>query len=303
MMRDAVLWPEFLIDAASRGECVLFIGAGVSRHARQAGDSGASPVGWKDLLESLLNEVVPPKPDQRPRIRTQINSKIGAGDYLGAAQAIEAVYEKKGLGAEFRNRIATTVDGPTDDPFRPAEVHDAIGDLNPRIIVTTNYDNVLERQFSEGYRAVSYQSESLGAAIRSGSYVILKIHGTRNEPQDLILTRLDFTRLRRKGARSLAILEALFMTRTVLFLGYSLGDPDLQLILENQFGASGESAGHYMLAHDKSHSDIERRILREAYGVELLAYSGDREGGFKVAIEDLVAQTKEFQLQRSGTLP
>src|SRR5699024_4030877 len=172
-----------------------------------------------DLLTWLVDEISPPRNRQRPRIRTQIKSKISAGDDLGAAQAIEAAYEQLGRSAEFRNRIAATVDGPADDPFRPGEVHDAIADLNPRIIVTTNYDNVLERKFSEGYRAISYKSKHLGDAIRNGSYVILKIHGTKNEPQDLILTRLDFTRLRRKGARSLAILEALFMTRTVLFLG------------------------------------------------------------------------------------
>src|SRR5699024_9632376 len=90
LSRNSILWPEFLIDAASRGECVLFVGAGVSRHAKQSGSTGKSPVGWKDLLTSLLDEIVPPRNGQRPRIRTQIKSKISAGDYLGAAQAIEA---------------------------------------------------------------------------------------------------------------------------------------------------------------------------------------------------------------------
>ncbi|TDP78067.1 SIR2-like protein [Brachybacterium sp. AG952] len=300
MSQSNLRWPSALIDAVARGECMIFIGAGISRHAKQAGESEASPVGWRALLEHLLENIVPKSEVRRSSARSRIRSLINSGDYLGAAQSIESIYMDKGLSADFRKLIAETVDGPSGNPFMPSVAHDLIAELNPRTIVTTNYDNILERKFSEGYRTVTYESTSLGDSIRTGAYTILKIHGTKDDPQGLVLTRLDFTRLRRQGRRSLELLEALFMTRTVLFTGYSLGDPDLQLILENQFGAAGDSAGHFMLAHNKSHSDTDKKILREAYGVEILPYEGDRDAGLIASLEGLVAESSKLRMEMTG---
>lgn len=165
--------------------------------------------------------------------------------------------------------------------------------LDPRTIVTTNYDKVLERLFSDGYTYLTYKSDNIAASIRQGRPIVLKLHGTVDDPAGMILTRLDFSHLRRSGNQALAVLEALALTRTVLFLGYSLHDPDLHLILENQFGASGATVGHYLLAHSRAVSDEQRNVFSSAFGVEVLKYSGDPSRGFIEALERLTADVDE----------
>lgn len=286
-------WPDALVDSVARGDCVILVGAGFSRQALQPMAEQPGPIGWENLLQSLLDNAIPPTPNKRPAARTKIASLIRSGSLLSAAQSIEQIYEEKGHAAEFRRKIAIYADGKNSAPFVPGRAHQLLAELNPRTLLTTNYDRILERNFVTGYAVYSYDSKAVAQAVRRGEYVLVKLHGTVEDPQNMILTRLDFTKLRQSGEKTLELIEALFLTRTVLFLGYSLGDPDLQLILENQFGKRGEHAGHYMLAPSRSHDLVAKRIVREAYGVEVLPYEGELVMGFMAMLEDLVGLVAE----------
>ena len=82
--------------------------------------------------------------------------------------------------------------------------------------------------------------------------MLVKIHGSVDDATNLVMTRSDYARLRRLGAHVLEVLQALFLTKTALFVGYGFGDPDVQLLLENVMGARGEVAAHYLLtSNDK----------------------------------------------------
>ncbi|WP_181068012.1 SIR2 family protein [Rathayibacter sp. AY1A7] len=251
---------------------------------------------WTELLTFLLDDVLPARVGSRPRARSRIASRITAGDLLSAAQAIEALYEERGHAAGFRSKIVAATDGPVDAPFQPGRAHLLLGELNPRTLITTNYDRVLERHFGTGYSSYTFNSTAIAPAVRRGEFTLIKLHGTFEQPQDLILTRLDFTRLRREGQQALEVLAALVLTRTVLFVGYSLADPDLQLVLEDQFGRRGANAGHYMLSHSASHDAVDRRIVKEAFGVEMLTYSGDVSTGFIEALEALVDEVRALRV-------
>ena len=67
------------------------------------------------------------------------------------------------------------------------------------------------------------------------------------------------------------VLQALFLTRPALLLGYRLQDPDIQLLLENVFGGRGLTPAHYMLVSDAT-PDYEQEVLRINYGMNTLLY-------------------------------
>ncbi|HCE5431511.1 TPA: SIR2 family protein [Legionella pneumophila] len=297
---SSVTWPSVLVDALARTECVLFVGAGFTKNAISPG--GAAPVSWTELLTTLLDDIAPKNASgRRPTaLATSIAGQIRNGDLLWAAQALEASFAEAGRLTDFKTVIAQTVDGLPNAHFQPGEPHTALLNLDARTLVTTNYDKVLERLFGDGYAYLTYKSDNIAESIRTGKSVVLKLHGTTDDPQGMILTRLDFAELRRHGGQALTVLEALTLTRTVLFLGYSLDDPDLHLILENQLHASGSAPGHYLLAHARSVTDARRSVMNKAFGVQVVRYDGDYTDGFLAALKGLVEQVQSVRAERLG---
>lgn len=292
-------WPSVLVDSLARSECVLFLGAGFTKNATSA--HGANPVTWTELLNKLLDEISPKKPNgRRTSLAASIAGQVKNGDLLWAAQALESEFADAGRLTDFKNLIAQTVDGPPSAHFQPGEAHKSLVALDAQTLVTTNYDKVLERLFGDGYSYLTYKSDNIAEAIRTGRSVVLKLHGTVDDPQGLILTRLDFAQLRHTGAPALTLLEALTLTRTVLFLGYGLDDPDLHLILENQMRASGPMPGHYLLTHAKSVTEARRSVMSKAFGVEVIRYVGDFADGFVGALDDLASQVQSVRAVRLG---
>lgn len=290
-------WPESLVDRVAADDCVVFIGAGISSNSTN--NAGASPPRWKALLEDLIARFTKGSPAAERKAKSYVRN----GDFLGAAEYIAHLCEKNGLLADFRERIATATDGSEDgtDPFVGNELHVCLSDLNPRIIVTTNYDKILERHFQNGYRLKQFSDTDIAATIRRGRSVLLKLHGTMDAASSTILTRTDFARLRRDGSHALETLGALLLTRTVLFLGYSLDDPDLRLLLENLFGAQGQQPGHYLLTSDTV-EDADREVFKSVYGVELLTYHGDHFTATRESLAELVlAVADKRQISVTGS--
>lgn len=296
-----ISWPGPLIEALAKGDCVIFVGAGFSKNAQAA--PGNPTVGWVELLERLLDEIVPKSAAGRRTAKgSAIANQIKNGDLLWAAQALESEFAEAGRLSDFRLLIADTVDGPTGSSFQPGKPHDALLSLDARTIVTTNYDKILDRLFADGYTYLTYKNDNIAETVRLGKPVVLKLHGTIDDPHAMILTRLDFAKLRRVGNQALAVMEALALTRTVLFLGYSLDDPDLHLILENQFSSSGASPGHYLLGHASSMTDEKRKVFSTAFGVEVIRFKGDRAAGFLEALGSLASQVESVRASRGLTL-
>ncbi|MCC5672572.1 SIR2 family protein [Kocuria rhizophila] len=281
-------WPNGLIDAMAKGECVLFIGAGFTKNATS---TGANPVSWAELLTELLNKISPnPVRGRRTNADAAIAGQIKNGDLLWAAQALETRFTEAGWHADYREIIARAVDGPVDAKFQPGLPHESLLNLDARLIITTNYDKVLERLFGDGYVYLTYKNDNIAESVRTGKSIVLKLHGTTDDPQGLILTRLDFAELRRKGVQALGVVEALALTRTVLFLGYSLDDPDLQLILENQMLMSSSTPGHYLLTSSRATTAARVDVMRKAFGVQVITYSDQGGEGFSRVFQDLVEE-------------
>ena len=176
---------------------------------------------------------------------------------------------------DMYSAIKELVDGPRADPFSGSEWHEAIVKAEPRVIVTTNYDKIIERATAAGYNVHEYTSLTVAADVRRDYPLLLKIHGSVDRVEGLVLSRRDYTDVRRDGAHAMETLHALLLTRPALLVGYRLHDPDLQLILENIFGGQNQTPAHYMLAADNL-PDYERDVLTHSYGVNVIPYpAGD----------------------------
>lgn len=287
-MSTSEFWPREVIEHAIRRNLVLIVGAGIS--ASCFNRLGDRPPSWSGLL-------------------TQVADHIGIGDRRGeldellvrerlleAADLLRMDSQHRARLQDMHGAIKEFVDGPRGDPFSGSSWHEAIVRAEPQVIVTTNYDKIIERATDSGYNVHDYTSSAVAADVRRGYPLLLKIHGTVDRVEGMVLSRRDYAAVRHAGAHAMETLHALLLTRPALLIGYRLHDPDLQLILENIFGGGDQSPAHYMLAGDDM-PDYEREVLTSSYGVNVMSYTkGEHAEALKhfEELADLVAATPPF---------
>lgn len=112
------------------------------------------------------------------------------------------------------------------------EMFDEIETLRHAVVdavITTNYDPLLESIFSD-FKPFVGQDELLFSNPQ-GVGEIYKIHGDAGVPESMVLTASDFEAFEARNPYLAAKLLTLFVEHPVIFLGYSLQDPDVTSIL------------------------------------------------------------------------
>ena len=96
-------------------------------------------------------------------------------------------------------------------------------------IITTNYDEFFENLF-EDYRTFIGQDELVFSQLQ-GVAEIYKIHGSISKPESIVINREDYDEFSRKRKYLAAKLMTIFMEYPIIFIGYSITDPNIREIL------------------------------------------------------------------------
>lgn len=255
-------WPDSLINDLADGRCVVFLGSGISNNAKNA--AGQRPKTWRTLLEKAAGEVVDAK---RKKI---INDCLKRYDYLMACELVKTALGDDRFNDLLRDEFQTPM-------FLPADIHKDIFNLDAPVVITPNFDKIYDTYVTtEAHGTIpilNYNSDDIIDHIRSGKPIVLKIHGTIDERRKLIFSKKDYARARSEYAKFYKILEALILTKTFLFLGAGLNDPDIQLLLENYSFEYGHTRKHYFVIHDKEYSDEELAVYESTLNLSFLTYN------------------------------
>lgn len=98
-------------------------------------------------------------------------------------------------------------------------------------IITTNYDMLLET-ITNGYKTYVGQEELIFSAIQ-GYGEIYKIHGSVSDPNSILITSDDYVKFNEKSPYLTSKLMTIFMEYPIIFIGYSINDPNIKLILDD----------------------------------------------------------------------
>ena len=119
--------------------------------------------------------------------------------------------------------------------------------------------------------------------------MVIKIHGTIDTAAQTIFTRHEYAAARQKYSSFYAVLEALILTHTFLFLGCGLSDPDVQLLLEDYSNRFRHTAPHFFVLPKNyySHGSVLKSVVA-SLNIRPLTYdpAGDHQA-LRPAIDDL----------------
>lgn len=295
-------------DAILEGDVVPFLGAGAGLCGRPTVPEPFAPGPYlpsgAELADYLATKRRYPPEEVRDLLRVSqyVDVTRGWGKlYQDLRQVFTTDYQPNDV-----HRLLARL--PRELRAANARTADPDQNLPQQLVITTNYDDALERAYDaegEPYDVVYYdarRSGSLGKFYHRppgekvpqlidvpNEYekldldrrpVILKIHGAvdRNDPDrdSYVITEDDYIEyLARDEMRQFSVLKAHMQVRSFLFLGYSLQDWNLRVLLNriwDERGATMHSWAIQMLDPKRSSRsvDVERKLWDDRGDVELL---------------------------------
>lgn len=223
----------------------LFVGSGLTRRYYNLPD-------WRGLLEIFARRV---KDDDFAYMSYESKAKVSnpqAGLYPKVAELIENDFNEKWYANPAMRQLNDTyLDAVKEgvSPFK-AEVamfieshselvggyHDeverlrAISKNSISGIITTNYDCFIE-SVTDNYSCYIGQEQLVFSAIQ-GIAEIYKIHGSTTQADSIVINEADYLEFDKRSAYLAAKLMTIFLEYPIIFLGYSIGDPNIQKILK-----------------------------------------------------------------------
>lgn len=196
--------------ASQTDRLVLFVGAGVSAN------SGVPT--WKQLIDEMKKEL----PDS-------INYET---DDLKVAQAYKDIRGEK----EYLDKVKEVL---RHNKVIPNPIHEAIFNLNPVHILTTNYDDLLEQELENEFKQYDIIREDLDLPNMIYSGALVKMHGDFSK-NNIVLTETDYYNYSKNFPLIRAFIQSVFATKLVVFIGFSFNDLNLKMILNDVKNILGE---------------------------------------------------------------
>lgn len=114
----------------------------------------------------------------------------------------------------------------------------------------------------------------------------------------MVFSKSQYFKTRTQYANFHRILEALFISYTVLFVGYSVTDPDIALVLESLASIICDSAPHYILLQKGEINDTLRKYWETAYNLNVIEYDDVKNAQFIPTILQLEEEVAALRLDR-----
>jgi hypothetical protein len=266
-----------VFKALLEGRLAIFLGAGASVSGRPSEHE------WR------LGLGLPSATELARYLTTGLDETYSPDDLKEAALAVEYYLGAGPLDTKLRRVF--------DVEFPPSELHACLArmpawcraqesDAGPLLIVTTNYDDLVERAFDREHEAydIVYYTKPRGSAprraiwaTRSSPYgdrsrgpvtIVLKIHGTidRRDPNldNYVISEddyIDYLDEETEIVRQLPVeIQARLADAHVLFLGYGLRDWNVILVLR-RFSRDRLKRRWWAVDRPSSHGSFEARLL------------------------------------------
>lgn len=273
-------WDKAIIQAIARRRCVIVLGAGVSRNSINV--ENKRPDTWEDFLKNCAKELSG---------IDHIDDLISQKDFLTACELI-----KNRMGTDFfTERVQQEYQR---SGYSHADIHEHIYKLDSSIVASPNFDNIYDTYASSASKSTvvikDHTSNDIANYLLGGdTRLILKTHGSANNPREIIFTRNDYAEARTKYVLFYEIVKSLALTHTFLFLGCGTDDPDIRQLFEDIQFTHGCMPHHYMtLPEGEVHNDV-LTVASASMRIKFIQYSPDNgHEELTLSLADLVTEVE-----------
>ncbi|MDW4268632.1 SIR2 family protein [Staphylococcus saprophyticus] len=217
---------------------ILFIGSGFSQRYINAPN-------WEGLLEYLIEENTMIKMPLQYFIQqfdgdlSMVATELVKFYYEYAWNNMEdfpkELFDSSDKSIYLKYKISVFLKNATNDMDCSDEnlknELDILKTLSPHSIITTNYDNLIDKIFPDYEVIIGQQIIKQKEATDIGH--ILKIHGTVENISSLIIEKSDYDEFNSKQIYLIAKLFTYFVEHPIIFIGYSINDVNIKTILNN----------------------------------------------------------------------
>ena len=187
---------RFLAEELEKGKLIVFVGAGVSKN------SGLPD--WKELIKDYAEY----------RGIKEFTSK----EYLTIP---EEVFERYG-SLKYYEIAEKRFSGK----YVPNSIHRILKEMDLTYIITTNYDTLIEDEIKN----LQVVSKDEDLPYTSSNKMLIKMHGDFKN-KNIVLKKSDYDNYEKNFQLISTLIKGLFTTNTVLFIGYSYNDTNVQQIM------------------------------------------------------------------------
>lgn len=223
-----------LKEAADNNKLVVFVGAGVSAN------SGLPD--WKELIE-----------EYRDALEMDKSKPISSDEYLKIPQYY---YNTRGFKDYY-----DIINKVFNKNYESNKIHELIFRLAPQHIITTNYDDLIEQEKEKQGLLYDVVCEDKDLPYTLNGKLIIKMHGDLQR-KNIVLKEEDYLSYEENFRLIETFIKSLFVNHTVVFIGYSLGDYDLKLIINNVKSILGK---HFQKGYIINSSDSPKSSYEENY--------------------------------------
>lgn len=256
-MKTEKKYIQTIISANNDNSLAIFVGAGISKSSETKSLKLPS---WNDLIEDLKAEL-------------EIENE---SDYLKIAQLYylafgEFTYYKK-LKEYFPENII------------PSQIHKLIFDINPHVIITTNWDNLLEKTIQENayiYDVVCSDNDLVKSSLQNK---LIKMHGDFKN-HNLVFKEDDYLKYNLLFPLIENYVKSILSTHTVVFIGYSYNDTNLKQIVKWIQNYSNVKPPMYLITYKRNDNQIK---YLENHGITTIVIEDidDRNSGMTENLDD-----------------
>ena len=187
---------RFLAEELEKGKLVVFVGAGVSKN------SGLPE--WEELIKDYADYrgIKEFTSKQFLTIPEEVFERYGSLKYYEIA-------EKRFSGK-----------------YVPNSIHRILKKMKLTYIITTNYDTLIEDEIKN----LQIVSKDEDLPYTNSNKMLIKMHGDF-ENKNIVLKQSDYDNYEKNFQLISTLVKGLFTTNTVLFIGYSYSDTNVQQIM------------------------------------------------------------------------
>ncbi|MBE6845920.1 MAG: hypothetical protein E7508_09510 [Ruminococcus sp.] len=225
---------EKIREINNQHKLVIFVGAGVSKNSGVCSwwelvRDIAVKIGYDDICEKCVAKYEHHSECGNGYEFCSSNNRCywkynySADEFLKIPQYFFEMMGKEEYEDFLRRKFHAT--------YLPNAINQLIIELNPEHIITTNYDHLIEDVKHPNVSNYTIIKNDRDLLEKKGRRYIIKMHGDISDIENLVLKEDDYLTYSYSHEIIESYIKSLLFDKTFLFVGYSLNDNNLKLIM------------------------------------------------------------------------